>query len=251
MKFLNKIALGMIASVVSATSSAAPIVLEWVQTGFGTGTYLNSVGNPVTVSGDGVANGGRIVLSDSSLLSQNFSYSVSTRFSIPVAISPPISEVSFNSASTTNGRIRNFTFGIPEAGLPSSASASFSCPYLVVTPPSGGVVGQDDYCQASVDLVRDVSQPNRYYGIVSTGYGSLTRPDAIANDFIVNSGNPLQLGSGSYFLPVGGGFTRVQVPISGYWQQVLPPTNVPLPSALLLLLTGLGLFAVKRRSLGV
>jgi hypothetical protein len=248
MKYLEKVVLSLITTAVSATASAAPIVLEWVQTGFGTGTYLNSVGNPVTVSGNGVANGGRIILADASLLSQNISYSVSTRFSIPAPFTPPISEISFNSASTTNGRIRNFTFGIPGIGLPSTPSASISCPYLVGTAPSGGILPQDDYCQASIELVRDASQPNRYYGSVSTGYGSPFRPDAIANDFGVSSGNALQSGSAFYFVPIAGGFSRVQVPISGYWQQVLPPANVPVPSALLLLLTGLGLFAVKRRN---
>jgi hypothetical protein len=249
MKYLKKVVLSLIATAVSATASAAPIVLEWVQTGFGTGTYQNSVGNPVTVSGDGLANGGRIVLADSSLLSQNISYSVSTRGSIPAPFTPPISEISFNSVNPNSGnRIRNLTFGIPGVGLPSTPSASFSCPYQVVVPPSGVVSAQEAYCNAEVNLVRDSSQPNRYYGSVSTGNGSDYRPDSIANGFMLNSGYPLQSGGASYFLPVAGGFSRVTVPISGYWQQVLPPTNVPLPSALILLLTGLGLFAVKRRN---
>jgi hypothetical protein len=59
---------GMLATAVCLTATAAPVVLEWVQTGSGTASYTTANGVQ-TVSSDGAANDGRIILADSRLLS--------------------------------------------------------------------------------------------------------------------------------------------------------------------------------------
>jgi hypothetical protein len=245
MNALNKAAIGILATAVCLTATAAPVVLEWVQTGSGTASYTTANGVQ-TVSSDGVADGGRIILADSSVLTQSISYNVTTQFGIPASVTTPIIEISFDSVSTSNGRIRTFTFGNPAAGVPDPAGP-INCPYLVgTTSPSGGLLQQDAYCEASVSLVRDVTQANRFYGYVSTGYSTPNFGTA-GNQFNVNSGNPIQTGNVFYVVPNGGSFSAVTIPLNGYWQQVLPTAGVPLPSALLLLLTGLGLLAFKRR----
>jgi hypothetical protein len=247
MKSKNKLIAGFLGMAVSATASAAPVVLEWIQTASGTATYLNSRFDPVTVSSAGIATGGRIVLADQSFLSSNISLGVTTQYGVPATLIPPIIEISFNSDRATTGRDpRTFTYGIPSLGTAPSSNP-VNCPYLVdLAPSSSGGLRQDAYCEANINLVRDVTHGNRFYGVVSTGFSTPTG-GTLGSLFILDSGNPLRSGSVLYIIPGGGSDYRVTVPISGYWQQVLPPTNVPLPSALFLLLTGLGLLAVKLR----
>ena len=151
---------------------------------------------------------------------------------------PSILEIS----GTTLKDFNTFTFDLVMQEVLGS-----QCSYLVDPAPStSGGIGKNRWCEASVNLVKDATQANRYYGTVSTG-NSTNTGSTIDNTSILRSGNSLQPGSIFYIIPGGGSDYPVTIPISGYWQKVFPSTNVPIPSALLLMLTGLGLLGVTRR----
>jgi hypothetical protein len=243
----NRFVLGLVATLFSASASSAPVVLEWVQTSSGSVTYTNVSGPQfpdVTFSSAALARNGRIILAEESFLTSTISLSQTTQYGVAASRVFPILEISFDSDFATSGfRPRDLTFGVPALGVPAIAGP-ITCPVLIdPAPATSGGIQQNPYCEASVGLTRDATFTNRYYGSVS----STVR---LPNDEIslsITSGNAINPGVARYLTPAGPGAYRVVVPIDGYWQQVFPSSNVPLPSALMLMLTGLGLFAATKR----
>jgi hypothetical protein len=217
-------------------------VLEWVQTSSGIGSYTIPsfpVDIVVPVSSAQITNG-RIVLADESLLAQTISISANTRSPVPSTFTPPILEISGTRFSGAFMGFSTYAFGMESSN---GAIPSVSCPYFreSSTNPALGFIA----CEASINLVRDASEPNRFYGSVSTASG--IRPSTDETRSTLRSGSPSQAGAIVYMQPVLAGYTQVSVPIGGYWQLASAPTNVPLPSAFLLMVTGLSLLAVARR----
>jgi hypothetical protein len=133
---------------VSIPASAAPVVLEWVQTSSGTATYGPPLLSEITVSSAPITNG-RIVLADESLLSQNISVSANSRLGVAATFKPSILEIS----GTTLKDFNTFTFDLVMQELLGS-----QCSYLVDPAPStSGGIGKNRWCEASVNLVKGKS----------------------------------------------------------------------------------------------